>query len=192
MLISRETRGWRDLTCPLSYTKGATSLWLEQPSSGRRIRRMLSPPSNPPLTRLRTRSPPGHEVPLPNLYQGQLTSVLNCSHYFCKVSCSAILCCLKETSPDPVVRSNFCLRRARYVLPKDEGISMRRDIPKWRYKGIPKWHKSALENWYTGKLKGVVSEIDKVRGQTQQINKKSDTSLGHAGKSSSAMKHRDY
>ena len=69
---------------------------------------------------------------------------------------------------------------------------MRRDIPKWRYKGIPKWHKSALENWYTGKLKGVVSEIDKVRGQTQQINKKSDTSLGHAGKSSSAMKHRDY
>ena len=73
--IGRETRGERSLTCSLSLAKGATSLWLEQPSSGRWIRRMSSPPSNPPLTRLRTRLLPGRDVSWLDLYQGLCSTV---------------------------------------------------------------------------------------------------------------------
>ena len=100
--IGRETRGERSLTCSLSLAKGATSLWLEQPSSGRRIRRMSSPPSNPPLTRLRTRLLPGRDVSWLDLYQGQLLPVLNCSRYICKNSRSVIPCCLEEMRSLPI------------------------------------------------------------------------------------------
>ena len=57
---------------------------------------------------------------------------------------------------------------ARRVLPKDEGISTRHNIPKCGYKGVLKGHQNALEDWYTGELEGVMSEIYKVHGQMQQ------------------------
>ena len=63
MSMSRKPRGGKNLTYPLSHTKGATSLWLERPSSERRIRKRSSQPSSPLLIRFRTRSPQGYDMP---------------------------------------------------------------------------------------------------------------------------------
>ena len=51
-----------DVTCHPTF-KGAMSLWLERPSSGRRTPKMSSPLSSLPLTRLSTRLPPGRDIP---------------------------------------------------------------------------------------------------------------------------------